>query len=76
VFYEHEPWGYEVEERRHTQSIVTAVNCVPRAKGVKALNWLDFHLGPWTEEAGDTRRFTPEQIEFMKKRKSRKRGSK
>jgi hypothetical protein len=75
VFYEHEPWGYEIEEQRHAQSLITAVNCIPRGKGTKALDWREFYCDPWTGEL-NSNRFTPEQLEFLKKRKARNQSRK
>lgn len=71
MFYEHEPWGYEIEEQRHAQSIINAINCIPRERGKKGLDWREFYCDPWTGEASSSR-FSQEQMEFLKKRKARK----
>jgi hypothetical protein len=72
VFYEREPWGYEVEERRHAQALAMALNCVPRAKGSKFWNWTDLYRDPWGTDLLHEKGFTPEQQEFLRRRKKRK----
>jgi hypothetical protein len=72
AFYEHEPWGYEVEERRHAQSLAMQLNCVPRAKGSKFWNWTDLYRDPWGSDLLDEKGFTEEQKEFLRRRKKGK----
>lgn len=72
VFYEHEPWGYEVEERRHAQSLAMAINCVPRAKNARVWKWTDLYRDPWGSSLLGDQGFTPEQQEFLRRRKRRK----
>jgi hypothetical protein len=71
VFYEHEPWGYEVEERRHCEQIAMMLNCVPR-KGGRAVNWTELYRSPWGDPLLEKQGWTQEQIEFLDKRKKRK----
>jgi hypothetical protein len=72
VFYSHEPWGYEAEERRHAQSLATALNCIPRARGSKAIDWRDLYQDPWGDGETDLQKLTQEQREFLRKRKAKR----
>ncbi len=77
VFYEHEPWGYEAEERRHAQLLATMFNSVPKPRGVKGIDWQEFYRDPWGDSQIEQQKFTPEQRAFLEKRKAaRKRKQK
>jgi len=72
VFYAHEPWGYEVDERRHTQAIATAFNCIPRARGSKGVDPREIYQDPWGDAEMDLQKLTHEQREFLRKRKAKR----
>lgn len=76
VFYAHEPWGYEAEERRHAQSLATAINCIPRAKGTKGLDWRELYQDPWSDTEIDLVRLTDEQRDFLRERKAKRKKGK
>lgn len=71
MFYEHEPWGYEVDERRHAENLAMQLNCVPR-KGGRVINWTELYRSPWGDPMLEHQGWTPEQIAHLEQRKKRK----
>lgn len=73
LFYEYEPWGYFPDEYRAGLIASTVVNTTPRVKGSKMYRRDEWCIDRWK---GSVDEFTPEQREFIEKRKARgkKRG--
>jgi len=71
AFFSLEPWGCDVENWRMGMVAATIVNSAPRGEKARAFKPGDFYRDPYASKS-DT--LTPEQREFIKKRKKVKRG--
>jgi hypothetical protein len=70
AFYSEEPWGFEANAHPLGQIAATAVNLAPRGRGARLFKAEDFYHRPWTESDEG---LTQEQIEFIRKRKAKRR---
>lgn len=71
AFFRLEPWGCDVENWRMGVLASTVVNSAPRGEKAKVFKASDFYVNPYAKKPD---MLTPEQREFLKKRKGRKRG--
>lgn len=76
AFYSLEPWGTDVENFRMGTIAATVANSTPRphkaGRPPKAMVPSDFYCDPYRQQQRQEDRFSPEQREFLKKRKASK----